>query len=175
MSKHHNNASGTAFFDFTKRSIHLPGTIFSYVITFPLYLSCSFSERCLFFLAFGFAYTGSRPWHFHFFSQFRSRIARRGLVAFILEHCRRLTATSGRAFLVLLSFLISLFLMSLTVEGYFEFGLRRGWLATLPTSELSLAWADRLIFCISWTNGGNDRKHCTDIGHAVQCFSAFTI
>jgi hypothetical protein len=46
--KHHNNASGTAFIDFTeeKHQTNLPGTFFSYVIKFPLYLSCSFSERC---------------------------------------------------------------------------------------------------------------------------------
>jgi len=51
--------------------------------------------------------------------------------------------------------------------GYSEVGLRRGWLATLLAAELSLTWANRLILCISWTNGGNDRKHYTGIGYAV--------
>jgi len=82
--KHHSNASGTAFIDFTKEGHQpkLPGThfFFPYVIDFPLYLSCSFSERRLS----GFWICIHRPLalasSFHL-PHFTAWIAGRGLVA----------------------------------------------------------------------------------------------
>jgi hypothetical protein len=89
--KHYSNTSGTAFHRFHQEE-HLTdisrGPFFSYVTTFPLYLSCSFSERCFIFV-FVFldsAYTGSQPWYFSLHFPLTAWIAGRGLFAFILEH-----------------------------------------------------------------------------------------
>jgi len=117
---------------------------FPYVIAFPLYLSCSFSERCFF--GFWICIHWLPALAFSFLFPIHGTDCEEGpgcIYTRALSTC--LTATSGRAFPVLLLFLVSLFLMSLMVEDILRLDYDRGWLATLPTLELSLAWANRLL------------------------------